>query len=1017
MPLKPIEQFTFGGVSSRDNAINYPSDRCLLRRNFLIERDGSLRLRDGFTPMAMQYAPASIGFVWQELTVDNGTFESGSLPVPGWTAADANLSYETAAPFSGAASLVVAANVQYDGARSERRYSAVAGLKYRVSGAVNNNGVANAASIQFAFYDANGNWVGGVGAGSSAADSAWHAVSAENVAPAGAVSALLSLECETAGGGTVKFDDIHLYQAGFPAIHSQVGLKVLTGHRCVVFAQDTSGADLPITTISAVQIADNLLTLTTALLTLDQITYLTNRQVRLQGLSDADFLNGEFVTITHAGVLGGVGLLTASYAHDDYDQAAADTLPVPEPANWSTAETVTLPDADYYVRIVKYHNGTAQATSAEAGPVRCHAFLALVINNYTAYPGGSGIVYRVFFGTTSGSLDQYQDFSNPSIGMGIFSPGSAGSIPRIPAAVPDTGNVEAILGIGVLDLSLGTVIQPEILGKPLFGNGRWSWALANNRLHGTNGVDQKFLMKDVDGKWRLRDIGVRAPTTEEAAAVVVAAGAASAGTVPKSTVGGAQPGYQFYMAFWNRTTGAVSNRVKIGSRILFTDEDHEIDFSSLPNVSAENSELDILIGRTGDGAEVPHAIVDADENWVYVPNGQTSATVDTPGIDGAAELPTTNAQPSLWVKAFARCGDYLHAIVSGGPWCYRSEIGVDDPIDSGHVGRPEQNWGFNPETFPTGDIPIAVHGFNGDAWYQTQEDLAIMVDQEGVPGWQGPWQGAGIAGQDAFAVGFKGYPYWLSGHKQLFTMTSEGPIPISDEYEAALLAKIGDAYLSQVQLVPFRDAELQIELMCIKARDKDGKPFIVIHDFQARDERSPYGQALEISYGNALGNDFYLANLRDKDGHARLWAGASDGQIYQLFDGVTDNGDEFSADLIGLLYIGPHRTAVKNIEWYGDEKLQFYLSDKLDTTLTDERWVGLHESEPEKAPGDENNPHYQVTIPDPEMVHAYVWISLDSHSADASAQGMKLNDPPHVPLETYGRIYMVSPLVGTSRGK
>ena len=578
-------------------------------------------------------------------------------------------------------------------------------------------------------------------------------------------------------------------------------------------------------------------------------------------------------------------------------------LPAPELSTLS-AGLCFLTEGDYYVRVGRLDNGVITELSAVAGPIHAGGLEWQLTVDASVYAAGD---WRVFFGTTAGALDRYADFLDlPGGFLVIGTDGNAGVVPtRIDQR------------ICVLNLATGQVLSTIVRGKKLSGTGRWSWCMANNRLHGTNGTDQKFLMKG-NGVWTVRDIGLRAPTAEEAAAVAVTVGASGSGKVPKSTVGGAQPGYQFYIAFWNRITGAVSNRVKVGPRILFTDADHEVSFATLPDLSQEDSEIDIVIGRSSDGAEVPYAIVDASENWVYVPNGQTTATVTTPSIDGAAELPTKNTPPPVHTKAFARVGDYLHAITSDGPWCYRSEIGVDDPIDSGHVGRPEQNWGFNPETFPTGDKPIAVHGYSGDAYYHTLEDLAIMVDQEGVPGWQGPWHGAGIAGQDAFAVGFKGYPYWVSGHKQLWTMTTEGPLGISDEYEAALLSKIGDAYLSEVQLVPYRDVELQVELLCIKARDNDGNPFIVIHDFNARDERSPYGQGLELIYGNQLAQDFYLANLRDKNGRARLWAGGNDGRFYQLFDGVTDNGNEFEAELISLLYIGPQRTAVKYIEWYGD---------------------------------------------------------------------------------------------------
>jgi hypothetical protein len=258
--------------------------------------------------------------------------------------------------------------------------------------------------------------------------------------------------------------------------------------------------------------------------------------------------------------------------------------------------------------------------------------------------------------------------------------------------------------IKVLNLRTGDVTIPTELMDSVAGTGRWSWYLANNRLHGTNGTDRKFLMLN-GGTWNLRNIGIRPPTSGEAAAVVVSDGGVHAGGVPASTVGGAQPGYQFYIAFWNRVTGAIGTRFKVGARILFTGSDHDVTLTGLP--IHPYTEVDILIGRTGDGAEVPYAVTDASANWIYVPHGTTTVTITTPGIDGAAELPFRNAQPPVTLSAVARAGDYVYGIVSDGPWIYRTQSGVDnlDLISNDNppsIGRPEQCWpADNLETFPT----------------------------------------------------------------------------------------------------------------------------------------------------------------------------------------------------------------------------------------------------------------------------------------------------------------------------
>jgi hypothetical protein len=70
---------------------------------------------------------------------------------------------------------------------------------------------------------------------------------------------------------------------------------------------------------------------------------------------------------------------------------------------------------------------------------------------------------------------------------------------------------------------------------------------------------------------------------------------------------------------------------------------------------------------------------------------------------------------------------------------------------------------------------------------------------------------------------------------------------------------------------------------------------------------------------------------------------------------------------------------------------------------------------PAEVQGDENAAHWTVPIKDsPEMIHAYLLLQLTSHPADGS---VGLNSPPHIPLETYGRVWLVSPLAGVSRGK
>src|SRR5271165_5211663 len=182
-----------------------------------------------------------------------------------------------------------------------------------------------------------------------------------------------------------------------------------------------------------------------------------------------------------------------------------------------------------------------------------------------------------------------------------------------------------------LDLSSGHVAAVTVKGKVVVA-GRWSWAFAKNMLHGGNGSQVKM----VDSVGVMRDSGLPDPSTPnphrpqnpvhpDFGGAIVAIGAADANGVPASAVGGAQPGYQFYAALWNRVTNHVSNRVAIGTRVVPTVAS-DISITGLPDCSSAggwDDEWDILIGRTDDGGEVPHPCVDSDGNWLYSPNAST----------------------------------------------------------------------------------------------------------------------------------------------------------------------------------------------------------------------------------------------------------------------------------------------------------------------------------------------------------------------------------------------------------
>ena len=522
-------------------------------------------------------------------------------------------------------------------------------------------------------------------------------------------------------------------------------------------------------------------------------------------------------------------------------------------------------------------------------------------------------------------------------------------------------------------------------------------------------------------------------------------------SLPASTIGGTQPGYQYYASIYNSTTGHVGNRVAIGIRLAPQGPASPI-LHGLPTLS--DSEWRLLIGRTSDGAQIPYAVIDSSGNWI-ITNSSSQATLALPFglIDGNAELPSRNYPPpgtldynyqlsllpggaaqnpavnatfsEAWVESDHCCG-----ALAGLPTIYRSGSALD-LREGKFVGLPEQSWDpADIETFPTAGAITGGQGYQGESWVFTHEDCAALMELAGETSWQGPWN-VGLAGQFAWARGWQNMPFWVTGDKQLATVSgggylqmgglmttaAAGPIIVSDEYEAALLSQIGSAYLAQTEVVFIRKPLERVEVLRIHGRDSNGKPLTIIHDFNLRDQQSPYGQGYLEAFQGELGlaPAPTFAVIRDQNWQTQILAGAQDGKLYELYSGSSDNGTNFTGQALGLIYIGPERTAVKFLEWYGDQNAQFFIAKQLTTPFDPTQMQALCSSAPAEVQGDEDAQHWIVDIKDtPEMIHAYVLLQLTSHPADGS---VGLNSPPHIPLESYGRVWMVTPLAGASRGK
>ena len=73
MSQKVMEFYEFGGVDSRSNPLNMPSNRSLRCKNWVPLRSGNLMLRWGYSRIA-QYATRR-GYAWSGMGVSRTTFE------------------------------------------------------------------------------------------------------------------------------------------------------------------------------------------------------------------------------------------------------------------------------------------------------------------------------------------------------------------------------------------------------------------------------------------------------------------------------------------------------------------------------------------------------------------------------------------------------------------------------------------------------------------------------------------------------------------------------------------------------------------------------------------------------------------------------------------------------------------------------------------------------------------------------------------------------------------------------
>lgn len=582
-----------------------------------------------------------------------------------------------------------------------------------------------------------------------------------------------------------------------------------------------------------------------------------------------------------------------------------------------------------------------------------------------------------------------------------------------------SGSQSIVFGVDdeIYTLAIGSGAITHIAGPG--DNGPWGHFRSNDRIFiGTaNGISPFFV--SYDGT-TVRNVGLpSSPNITSGYALAATNG--TAGSFATSLSSLATPGYEVFGVYYNPNTGHVGNRFQLGTRVAVNTTGYSLVLTGLSGLwSGAQAEWVVGLGRTNDGGQVPYWLTPTSGGGarLVVPNGATQATITDPTIDTTQELPYRNGPPPSKLNAFANVSGKIFGIRPGDINIYYTEDASE--VNNGQfVGVPCESWsGDDLEGYPTAEVPTAIHGYQFELWAFSKNYLAIwslFMFQQGQNPWRGPWN-TGCAGQRAYVETPYG-PHWITYDKRLMGWTGSSPIPVAEEYEAALLGKIGDQYIQNTELAYYADGELEIDRLYIKAQDVNGNYFVVIHDFKARDMRNQVAMGYEAIYQGMNPNTFVGSgytprqNVRDTNDRERLWVGSQNSSLvstfYQLEDGSTsDNGTSYTGDAIALISAGDGKPLVDAIEWQGDGNVSMSYSVKNSLTLADFTTPATEQVE-------EDNPdnRYQVMV-GLEATWVYARAQLTSHPADGD---FSLSDPPHVPMETYGLMNYIRLKLGRQR--
>jgi hypothetical protein len=498
-------------------------------------------------------------------------------------------------------------------------------------------------------------------------------------------------------------------------------------------------------------------------------------------------------------------------------------------------------------------------------------------------------------------------------------------------------------------------------------------------------------------------------------------------SVTSSSIGSFSPtllgGYQFYIAIYNPVTQHMGNRLAIGAPVPVSATTSAIVIAGLPLLSGYDYEWEYAVGMTQDGAQIPYWLTDAQGNNIIIGNTATFGTITIGNINLTQELPINNYPPPPLDK-FARVGTRIFAGLAGNPYLSYSNDAADIS-NAGYVGIPEESWPPDQvEPMPDGQLPTSIHAYRLEGWFFSRENLCIwsyFLLQQGVNPWRGPYPG-GCPSQRGFIETPHG-PFWISTQKELCTFQEDGVVPVSDEYELALLGTLADATINTVELGYLLDQTQLIDQIVIKGLDAQGNPVIVIHDFLLKEERSPHGQGYNAIYQGLLPRTFVGAgftprqNVYDTGGRMRLWCGGAGappgssggGFFAQLEDGLSDNGAAFMGDYIGLIALGPNRPSAVELEYQGDPNIEWsYLPDY---SLTLNEFIPV--TQDVIPDGFAQTPtRFGVKFANEECRWLYIRAQLTSHPADGS---FALTNPPFLPMPWYGCINLSDFKTGRER--